>query len=136
MGRLVSETRVPGTSAKLQIQLLKIHKFIAAILRKRAIWGEFPWIAIGQTASVLGAIVGVKLLTGALPPNVYGELALAMTAATLVNQIILGPLGNAYSRFYAPAEEAGELGSYLGLLLISPSSEFHSRHCEALSVQD
>ena len=62
---------------------------------------------------MLGAIVGVRLLTDAIPPQVYGELALAMTAATLVNQIILGPLSNAYSRFYAPAEEAGELGSYL-----------------------
>jgi O-antigen/teichoic acid export membrane protein len=104
---------VPGTSAKSPIHLLMIDNFVAAVRRKQAILGEFSWILVGQAASVLGAIVGVRLLTDAIPPQVYGELALAMTAATLVNQIILGPLSNAYFRFYAPAEEAGELGSYL-----------------------
>ncbi len=97
----------------LPIPLLMFHSLIDTIVRKRAIWGEFSWVVIGQAASVLGSIVGVRLLTDAIPPQVYGELALAMTTATLVNQIILGPLSNAYSRFYAPAEEAGELGSYL-----------------------
>ncbi len=62
---------------------------------------------------VLGSIFGVKLLTQLLTPVSYGELALGMTAATLVNQTIFGPLSNGVTRFYAPACEKGQLGGYL-----------------------
>jgi hypothetical protein len=113
-----------------------INNLIAAIHRRRAIWGEFSWIVVGQAAAVLGAIVGVRLLTDAIPPQVYGGLALAITAASLFNQIILGTLSNSFARFYAPAEEVGKLGPYLGLLLILPLSQIDSRHREAHSVQD
>ena len=36
-----------------------------------------------------------------------------MTIATLVTQFVLGPLGNAVTRFHAPAIEVGDLGGYL-----------------------
>ena len=62
---------------------------------------------------MLGSIVGVRLMTGLLDPAAYGELALGMTAAMLVNQAILGPLLNGVSRFYAPAKEEGDLPGYL-----------------------
>ncbi len=74
---------------------------------------EFIWIAVGQAMAVLGSLVGVRLLTELLNPVAYGELALGMTVATLVNQTILGPLGNGATRFYAPAVEKGDLGNYL-----------------------
>jgi O-antigen/teichoic acid export membrane protein len=89
-----------------------LNGFVAAVGQKRAILGEFSWVIVGQAASVLGAIVGVRLLTEWLPPRVYGELALATTGGMLVNYILLGPLAHAYSRFYAPAAEAEELGPY------------------------
>lgn len=57
--------------------------------------------------------MGVRLLTELLDPAAYGELALGMTVATLVNQIVLGPLGNGVTRFYAPAVEGDDLGGYL-----------------------
>jgi len=60
--------------------------------------------------------VGVRLLTGLLPPNAYGDLALGMTLATLVNQIVTGPIANAASRFFSPAREANELESFLEAL--------------------
>jgi O-antigen/teichoic acid export membrane protein len=71
------------------------------------------WIALGQAAAVLGALVGVRILTGVLPPDAYGRLALGMTVATFVNQTVLGPLSSGATRFFAPAREAGTLGSYL-----------------------
>jgi O-antigen/teichoic acid export membrane protein len=64
----------------------------------------------------LGALVGVRILTGVLSPEVYGELALGMTVAVLVNQIALGPLSNASLRFFASARDAGELPSFLAAL--------------------
>lgn len=66
---------------------------------------------------MVGAIVGVKLLTEVLPPHAYGELALAMTAAALSHQIVLGPLSNAFTRFFAPASEAREVRRYLKAVL-------------------
>lgn len=68
---------------------------------------------LGQGAAIAGALVGVRLLTELLDPAAYGELALAMTIATLVNQSVLGPIGNGISRFFAPAQEQSDVGAYL-----------------------
>jgi len=77
---------------------------------------EFLWIASGQAAATLGSLVGMRLLTGVLSPDIYGELALGMTLATLVNQVVFGPLGVAVLRFFAPAREAQECANFLAAL--------------------
>lgn len=74
---------------------------------------EGSWIVLGNAMAVLGSVVGVRVLTELLDPIVYGELALGMTVATLVNQTVLGPLANGITRFYAPALEQGQIGAYL-----------------------
>jgi O-antigen/teichoic acid export membrane protein len=74
---------------------------------------ELVWIAVGHVAVVLASVVGVRLLTEALPIAVYGELALAMTLTTLAQQTLLGPLNSATLRFFAPAQERGELPALL-----------------------
>jgi len=79
----------------------------------RRFFKEGFWIVLGQVMMVTGSLVGVRLLTEILSPSSYGELALGMTIATLVNQTILGPLGGGISRFYAPAIERGDLSGYL-----------------------
>ena len=71
------------------------------------------WIVLGQAAAIAGSLVGVRLLTELLAPAVYGELALGLTLAALVNQTVLGPLANGVTRFYAPAQEQMDLGGYL-----------------------
>ncbi len=81
--------------------------------RFHRLFKEGFWIVLGQAMAVLGSLVGVRLLTELLDPAAYGELALWMTVATLVNQTVLGPLGNGITRFYSPAKERGDLGSYL-----------------------
>lgn len=81
--------------------------------RVRRLGREFIWISLGQAAAVLGAIVGVRLLTELMDPSTYGQLALGMTVATLVQQVVLGPLSNGAIRFYAPAREADALRGYL-----------------------
>lgn len=75
-------------------------------LRKAA--SELVWIAAGQGAAVFGALFGVRLLTGVLPPALYGELALGLTVATLAQQTLLSPLTGAALRFFAAAEAKGE----------------------------
>lgn len=81
--------------------------------RFRRLSKEGFWIILGQMMMVIGSLVGVRLLTELLSPGAYGELALGMTIATLVNQTILGPLGGGITRFYAPAIEHGDLSRYL-----------------------
>lgn len=81
--------------------------------RFRRLFKEGSWILLGQAMMVLGTLASVRMFTEFLTPAAYGELALGMTIATLVNQIILGPLGGGITRFYAPAVEQGDLASYL-----------------------
>jgi O-antigen/teichoic acid export membrane protein len=81
--------------------------------RFRRLSREGAWIFLGQVTAVLGSLASVRLLTELLDPVAYGELALGMTVASLVNQTVLGPLSNGITRFYAPAQERGDLGSYL-----------------------
>jgi O-antigen/teichoic acid export membrane protein len=75
--------------------------------------GEVTWIFTGQIAAGVGGIIGVPLLTHFLRPADYGRLALGGTVATLVQQVTLGPVGNAAQRFYASSIEANTLSEYL-----------------------
>lgn len=81
--------------------------------RLRRLSKEGAWIVLGQASAVLGSLAGVRLLTELLDPAAYGELALGMTVAAVVTQTVIGPLGNGVARFYAPAQERGDLGGYL-----------------------
>lgn len=74
---------------------------------------ESFWIVLGKGLIVLASLVGVRLLTGLLPPAVYGELALGMTIATLIGQIFMGPLSAGVTRFYSPASEKNDLNNYI-----------------------
>ena len=80
--------------------------------RTQRLGREFLWVGLGQTLTALGALVGVRLLTGLMSPAAYGELALGLTAVALVTQFLTGPLSNAAARFFAPAHEAGEFSAY------------------------
>ena len=77
---------------------------------------ELFWVCVGQGVGALGAIVGVRILTQILTPTAYGELALGLTAATLANQVLLGPLGGAALRYFTPARESSDLSAYFSAL--------------------
>ncbi len=71
----------------------------------RRIAVEVFWTYAGQAIAALGALVGVRWLTGAMSKETFGRVALAMTVVTVVNQVVGGPLISAALRFYAPAVE-------------------------------
>lgn len=75
--------------------------------------GEARWVAAGQVAVVLGGLALVRVLTEYLSPAQYGELALALTAAGLVNQSVMGGLVAGIARYYAVAAEARDVPGYL-----------------------
>ncbi len=87
--------------AKLQIpeRILRLSK-------------EGLWIVAGQAMAVAGSLASVRLLTELLNPAQYGELALGMTLATLVNQVIMGPICSGTLRYYSIASEQNDLRAY------------------------
>lgn len=74
---------------------------------------EGSWIVAGQIATVAGALVLVRVLTGYLDPAQYGQLALGLTIAGLVNAVVLGGITAGIGRFYSIAAEKQDLGGYL-----------------------
>lgn len=74
---------------------------------------EGSWILIGQIATVTGALVLVRVLTEYLDPAQYGQLALGLTIAGLVNAVVMGGIINGIGRFYSIAAEKQDLGGYL-----------------------
>lgn len=81
--------------------------------RLRRLTKEGSWIVIGQIAAVAGALVLVRVLTEYLDPAQYGELALGLTVAGLVNQVVMGGITVGIGRFYSIAAEKQDLGGYL-----------------------
>jgi O-antigen/teichoic acid export membrane protein len=75
---------------------------------------ELIIVGIGQALAALGGIVGVRLMTGVVSPDIYGQISLAITIVTLSNQILIGPFSASLSRYFAFAQEKDELHSYIG----------------------
>lgn len=74
---------------------------------------EGSWIIAGQVASMLGALVLVRVLTEYLDPAQYGELTLGLTIAGLVNQVAMGGIAGGIGRYYSIAAEKNDLPGYL-----------------------
>jgi O-antigen/teichoic acid export membrane protein len=74
---------------------------------------EGSWIVAGQIAAVVGALVLVRVLTEYLDPAQYGQLALGLTIAGLVNQVAMGGVTSGIGRFYSISLEKGDLWGYL-----------------------
>jgi O-antigen/teichoic acid export membrane protein len=74
---------------------------------------EGSWIVVGQIAVIAGALVLVRVLTKYLAPAQYGQLALGLTVAGLVNQVVMGGITVGIGRFYSIAAEKHDLGGYL-----------------------
>jgi O-antigen/teichoic acid export membrane protein len=74
---------------------------------------EGSWVLLGQIASIIGALVLVRVLTEFIDPIQYGRIALGLTVAGLVDQAAMGGLSNGISRFYSVAAETGDYGGYL-----------------------
>ncbi len=74
---------------------------------------EGSWIVVGQVLAVSGSLVLVRLLTEYLSPAEYGQLALGLTVALLINQVVMVGLTHGIGRFYAIASDMNDLRGYL-----------------------
>ncbi len=75
--------------------------------------GEAFWVFWGQALSIIGSLIAVRILTEIMTTQSYGELALGMTAMTLLQLTVFAGTGNAAMRFFAPAIESRKFHSYL-----------------------
>lgn len=82
--------------------------------QRGAVTTDTIWLFIGHSASFLGALLMVRLLTSYLEPAQYGHLALSLTLLTLVGQLVSGPLAAAVARYYSIASEREGLEIYAG----------------------
>lgn len=86
--------------------------------RFRRLTKEGSWIVIGQIAAIAGALVLVCVLTEYLGPEQYGQLALGLVIAGLVNQVVMGGITSGIGRFYSIVADdlSGFLNASRGLM--------------------
>ncbi len=84
--------------------------------RIRRVGRELIWVCLGQLLVISGGVFGVRLLTYKISPAVYGNLAIGLTAAILMQQIIFYPLGQGFLRYFSSALEEGRLNAYFRTL--------------------
>lgn len=81
------------------------------MLNKKNI-SELFWVVLGNTISILGILIMLKLFTKQLDQVEYGIYYLSLTGGVFINQIFFGPLGNGVSRFLIIAESEDDLNSF------------------------
>jgi O-antigen/teichoic acid export membrane protein len=81
--------------------------------RLRRLVTENLWLVTGALISVVGSLALVRVLTQYLNPSQYGELALALTVANLINQVVMCGLISGIGRFYSIAKDHADLHGYL-----------------------
>src|SRR5437867_6680438 len=79
-----------------------------ALPNVRRLAKEFSIMATGQAIVLVASVLAVKVLTVTLARAEYGRLALGMTLAMLLNQLVFGPLTLALMRYYAICAERNQ----------------------------
>jgi len=74
---------------------------------------EAGWVFAGQLLSLVGTLVGVRILTEYLSPSAYGTLGLSLTIVALYTEVIIGGLVGAFTRFYSIASRAQDVRGYV-----------------------
>ena len=69
-------------------------------MRGRSLFSDGVWLAGLQGLAALGQLAGVRVLTGILPPAVFGEFSLWLGAVALVAAGLANPTMQAMLRYY------------------------------------
>jgi O-antigen/teichoic acid export membrane protein len=77
---------------------------------KRRLLGDAVWVALGQVASAAGLLVGMRLLTEFVPPEIFGTVSLLIGVATLGSSLFCNPQLQAAVRFYPDLARQNQIG--------------------------
>lgn len=69
---------------------------------------DFLSLGLTQAFAALGQIIGVRLLTEALSPTVFGEVTLVVGISMLATSILVNPTMQALLRYYPEYAQAGD----------------------------
>jgi O-antigen/teichoic acid export membrane protein len=86
---------------------------VKQIIRSRK---EISWVVFGQFISFAGGFAVIKVLTSIMGPEGYGQLALGLTIAGLLNLFIYGPISQWILRYFSVCRENNVLDSYFYLI--------------------
>jgi O-antigen/teichoic acid export membrane protein len=78
----------------------KILKNIIFPDTKHRILHEGVWVTVGQLASAIGVLIGIRLLTEYIPPVVFGFVNLLIGISTLLYGLLCSPILQAVLRYY------------------------------------
>lgn len=106
--------------------IFKLKDLMGRILQARQ---EMIWILTGQILALAGGFVSIKVLTNLMGPEGYGQLALGLTIAGVLNMYVYGPVANVVARFFAAYREKRELGVYFSVL-----RKFHKVSMIAIAI--
>jgi O-antigen/teichoic acid export membrane protein len=81
--------------------------------RRSRLFGEAIYVLAGQALAAIGAIVGIRMLTSTVEPEIYGQIIIWSTAVTIFQQCVFGPLAVACQRFFSASLEIGQSRQYL-----------------------
>lgn len=70
---------------------------------------DVVWLAAGQGVAAVGALIGVRLLTHALPPETYGVVSLGLATLALMIATLSTPLTQAVMHMYPAYDQQGRL---------------------------
>lgn len=70
--------------------------------------GDMLSVGTSQALAAIGQVIGIRLLTEALSPAVFGEIALIVGASTLATSILINPTMQALLRYYPECAQSGQ----------------------------
>jgi O-antigen/teichoic acid export membrane protein len=82
----------------------------------RQVISDGAWLIGGQGLTAIAMLVGVRLLTEAVPPEVYGAVSLMVGLLTLGRNLFCFPFYQASLRFYSDAAHRGRIGELRAVL--------------------
>lgn len=68
---------------------------------------ESVWLFVAQSGSAIATLVGLRLITGFVAPEVYGTVALALGVVALAHGLTVGPVMQAVLRFFPEVAHDG-----------------------------
>jgi len=75
------------------------------------------WLVSGQGLTAISMLVGVRLLTEVMPPEVYGAVSLMLGILMLGRNLFCFPFYQASLRFYSDAAQRGQVGDLRAILI-------------------
>ena len=91
--------------------LLRRAGLSAAALRRYG--GDLGTVAVGRGLTALGGVVGVRILTEAIPPAAFGRYKLALAALSLAAAVLVRPFVQYAMRAYHAADAAGAAAAFV-----------------------